>query len=155
MSFNCPLKAGSETYKEGSMESQIFGPRCFTDLLALTVEAICQMYPPRVAARVAWEWVWFTGVNNWSKLTGILSQCNLCMNLPISRMYISSILSKFSFLYNGETLDLQETYKRSIKSVLGFVAVAWDPSNKRYVMSASRFSWVVVVSWIMAKAYNS
>ena len=79
--------AGSEiSYKEGSMESQIFWPRCFRDLLALTtVEAICQMYPPRVAARVAWEWAWFTGVNNWSKLTGILPQCNLCMNLPISR----------------------------------------------------------------------
>ena len=38
------------------METQIFGLRCFRDLLALTVEAICQMYPPRVAARVAWEW---------------------------------------------------------------------------------------------------
>ena len=43
------------------MESQIFGPRCFRDLLALTVEAICQMYPPRVAARVAWEWASLTG----------------------------------------------------------------------------------------------
>jgi len=43
------LKAGSEiSYKEGSIESQIFGPRCFRDLLAMTVEAICQMYPPRV-----------------------------------------------------------------------------------------------------------
>jgi len=30
------------------------------------------MYPPRVAARVAWEWAWLTGVNNWSKLTGII-----------------------------------------------------------------------------------
>jgi len=38
------------------MNSQIFGPRYFRDLLPLTVEAICQMYPPRVAARVAWEW---------------------------------------------------------------------------------------------------
>ena len=59
LSFNCLLKAGSEiSYKEGSMDSQIFGPRCFRDLLALTVEAICQMYPPRAAARVAWEWAW-------------------------------------------------------------------------------------------------
>jgi len=77
--FNCLLDAGSEvSYKEGSMESQSFGPRCFRDLLTLTVEAICQMYPPLVAARVAWEWAWLTGVNNWSKLTGILPQCNLC-----------------------------------------------------------------------------
>jgi len=78
------------------MESQIFGQRCFRDLLPLTVEASCQMYPPRVAARVAWEWTWFTEVNKWSKLTGILPQCKLCMNLPISRMYISLIL-RFKF----------------------------------------------------------
>jgi len=40
------------------MESQIFGPRCYRDLLPLTVEASLPnvMYPPRVAARVAWEW---------------------------------------------------------------------------------------------------
>jgi len=38
------------------MESQIFGPRCFRDLLALAVEGFWQIYPPRVAARVAWEW---------------------------------------------------------------------------------------------------
>ena len=57
LSFNCLLKAGGEiSYKEGSMESQIFGPRCFRDLLPLTVEASCQMYPPRVATRVAWEY---------------------------------------------------------------------------------------------------
>ena len=39
--------------KEGLVESQIFGPRCFRDLLPLTVEASCQVCPPRVAARVA------------------------------------------------------------------------------------------------------
>ena len=105
--FKWLLKAGSEiSNKEGSMDSHISGTRCFRDLVPLTVEAICQMYPPRVVAHVAWEWAWLTGVNNWSKLTGILPQCNLCMNLPISRMYISPILSRFNFLYNGETLHL-------------------------------------------------
>ena len=71
-------------------------------------EASCQMYLPRVAARIAWEWAWFTEVNKWSKLTGILPQCKLCMNLPISRMYISLICRRFTFLCNGETLDLWE-----------------------------------------------
>jgi len=51
------LKAGGEiSCKEGSMESQIFGPRCFRELLPLTVEASCQMYPPRAAARSFWVW---------------------------------------------------------------------------------------------------
>ena len=40
LSFNCFLKADGEiSYKEGLMKSQIFGPRCFRDLLPLTVEA--------------------------------------------------------------------------------------------------------------------
>jgi len=82
------LKAGGEiSYKEGSAESHIFGPRCFRDLLPLTVEASREMYPPHAAARIAWEWAWLTEVNNWSKLTGILPQYNLCMNLPMSKMY--------------------------------------------------------------------
>ena len=77
LSFNCFLKADGEiSYKEGLMKSQIFGPRCFRDLLPLTVEASCQMYPPSVAARVAWKWAWFTEVNKWSKLTGILPSAN-------------------------------------------------------------------------------
>jgi len=38
------------------MESHNFGPKCFRDLLPLTVEAICQMYPASVAAQLAWEW---------------------------------------------------------------------------------------------------
>jgi len=61
--------------------------------LPLIVEASCQMYPPSMAARIAWEWAWLTEAKNWSKWTGILPQYKLCVNLPISRMHIAYIIN--------------------------------------------------------------
>ena len=106
LSFNCLLKAGDEIlYKEGSMESKIFGPRCFRDLLPLTVQL------PNVSTSCGSRGCMGVGliyrrkqmieINRYSTPVQII-----CMNLSISRMYISLILRKFKFLYNCETLDL-------------------------------------------------
>jgi len=40
-------------HQEGSIETQMFGPKRFKDILLLIVEASCQQYPSRVAVLVA------------------------------------------------------------------------------------------------------
>jgi len=76
------LKAGGEiSYKEGSTESQNIVPRCFRDLLPLTVD----FQLPNASTSCGSIGCMGVDLNYRSKqmieITGNLPQCKLCMNL--------------------------------------------------------------------------